>query len=116
MQLRLVSRLRVLDPPDLCSKSLFPSGLEALECGLFRHISIFIVLLYTMKSIKVVSFGTSTIQKLRRVALDPNLLTTLELQEGDTVRIDLDVASATILIRKGAGSNKPEVGVEKALA
>jgi len=51
-----------------------------------------------MKSIKVVSFGTSTIQK------------------GDTVKIDLDVASATILIRKDAGSNKPEVGAETARA
>jgi hypothetical protein len=69
-----------------------------------------------MKGIKVVSFGTSTIQKLRRVALDSNLLTTLELQEGDIVRIDLDVASATILIRKDAGSNKPEVEAEKARA
>jgi hypothetical protein len=55
-----------------------------------------------MKSIKKVSFGTSTIQKLRRVALDPNLLETLELQEGDTVRVVLDVDSATILIRKAA--------------
>jgi hypothetical protein len=69
-----------------------------------------------MKSIKVVSFGTSTIQKLRRIALDSNLLTTLELQEGDTVKIDLDVASATILIRKEAGSDKPEVGAETARA
>jgi len=69
-----------------------------------------------MKSIKVVSFGTSTIQKLRRIALDSNLLTTLELQEGDTVKIDLDVASATILIRKDAASNKPEVGAETARA
>lgn len=69
-----------------------------------------------MKGIKIVSFGTSTIQKLRRIALDSNLLTTLELQEGDTVRIDLDVASATILIRKDAGSNKLEVGTESARA
>ena len=69
-----------------------------------------------MKSIKVVSFRTSTIQKLRRIALDSNLLTTLELQEGDTVKIDLDVASATILIRKEAGSDKPEVGAETARA
>jgi hypothetical protein len=53
-----------------------------------------------MPSIKTVSFGTATIQKARRVALDPNLLTTLKLQEGDTVAIDLDVESATILIRK----------------
>jgi hypothetical protein len=52
-----------------------------------------------MDSIRIVSFGTSTIQKLRRVALDSNLLTTLGLSEGDTVKIELDVDSATILIR-----------------
>jgi len=54
----------------------------------------------TMASIRIVSYGTSTIQKARRVALDANLLTTLKLQEGDTVRIDLDTHSATILICK----------------
>lgn len=53
-----------------------------------------------MESIKKVSFGTSMIQRNRRVALDPNLLTTLGLQEGDTVQIELDVGTATILIRK----------------
>ena len=63
-----------------------------------------------MTSIKIVSFGTSTIQKARRIALDPNLLTTLQLEEGDTVRIDLDVDSATILIRKDATPDKPKVG------
>jgi hypothetical protein len=51
-------------------------------------------------SITKVSFGTSIIQKARRIALDPNLLTTLAWQEGDTVRIDLDVETGTILIRK----------------
>ncbi len=56
----------------------------------------------TMDSIRIVSFGTSTIQKLRRVALDPNLLTTLGLSEGDTVKIELDVDNATIMIRKDA--------------
>ena len=64
----------------------------------------------TMASIKTVSFGTSTIQKARRIALDPNLLTTLELQEGDTVRIDLDVDSATILIRKDALPEESKAG------
>jgi formylmethanofuran dehydrogenase subunit D len=64
----------------------------------------------TMASIKTVSFGTSTIQKARRIALDPNLLTTLELQEGDTVRIDLDVDSATILIRKDARPEESKAG------
>jgi hypothetical protein len=69
-----------------------------------------------MKSLRRVSFGTSTIQKLRRIALDSNLLATLNLKEGDTVKIDLDVATATILIRKDAGSDKPRNGVEKARA
>lgn len=62
-----------------------------------------------MTSIKVVSFGTSTIQKLRRVTLDPNLLTTLGLREGDTVKIELDVDRAMILIRKNALST-PQKG------
>jgi len=76
------------------------------------------VLFCTMRSIKLVSFGTSTIQKARRIALDPNLLTTLELREGDTVRIDLDVDSATILIRKNAvvAPVKPKRGEGKARA
>lgn len=66
-----------------------------------------------MVGIKKVSFGTSTIQKARRIALDPNLLTTLELQEGDTVKVDLDVESATILIRKDSlieAKRKPAIG------
>jgi hypothetical protein len=70
-----------------------------------------------MEGIKRVSFGTSTIQKARRIALDANLLTTLELQEGDTVKIDLDVESATILIRKGALTDtkrKPATGKSRA--
>jgi hypothetical protein len=70
-----------------------------------------------MTGIKKVSFGTSTIQKARRVALDPNLLTTLQLQEGDTVTIDLDVESATILIRKDApmdAKRKPAMGKSRA--
>ena len=69
-----------------------------------------------MESIKTVSFGTSTIQKLRRIALAANLLTTLGLQEGDTVKVDLDVATATILIRKDAGSDQPKGDAEKAHA
>ena len=42
-----------------------------------------------MKGIKVVSFGTSTIQKLRRIALDSNLLTTLKVEPAyDPLRDD----------------------------
>lgn len=59
---------------------------------------------YTMNGITKVSFGTSTIQRSRRIALDPNLLTTLGLNEGDTVKVELDVGSATILISKDTGS------------
>jgi hypothetical protein len=69
-----------------------------------------------MASIKIVAFGTSMIQKARRIALDPNLLTTLQLQEGDIVRIDLDVDSATILIRKDATPEKPKPGSRRARA
>jgi hypothetical protein len=57
-----------------------------------------------MESLKKVSFGTSIIQKSRRVALDPNLLHTLELKEGDKVRVELDIDTATILIRKDAAA------------
>lgn len=53
-----------------------------------------------MESITKVSFGTSRIQKLRRLALDSNLLKTLGLEEGDSVQVELDVPTATILIRK----------------
>ena len=55
-----------------------------------------------MESLRIVSFGASKIQKLRRVAIDANLLATLNLQEGDTVTVDLDVQNSTILIRKKA--------------
>lgn len=71
----------------------------------------------SMVGIKKVSYGTCTIQKARRIALDPNLLTTLELQEGDTVKIDLDVESGTILIRKDAlieTKRKPATGKSRA--
>jgi hypothetical protein len=63
-----------------------------------------------MESIKVVSYGTSRIQKLRRVALDPNLLTTLGMEEGDLVRVDLDVHTATILIKRESGAHEAAKG------
>jgi formylmethanofuran dehydrogenase subunit D len=55
-----------------------------------------------MSRLKKVSFGTLKIQKLRRIALDPNLLDTLGLHEGDSVKVELDVGTSTILIRKNA--------------
>ena len=51
-------------------------------------------------SIYKVSFGTTKIQKLRRVSLDSHLLETLQLQEGDAVQVELDVENSTIIIRK----------------
>jgi hypothetical protein len=60
-----------------------------------------------MESLKIVSYGTSRIQKLRRVALDPNLLRTLGMREGDVVRIDLDIDTATILIKREPKSKEP---------
>ncbi len=61
-------------------------------------------------SIHKVSFGTTKIQKLRRIALDGHLLETLSLREGDTVKVELDVASGSIVIRKAddAGSKSPK--------
>jgi len=57
-----------------------------------------------MLGLKKVSFGTARIQKLRRVALDSNLLNTLGLVEGDDVEVELDVTTETILIRKTSTS------------
>lgn len=47
-----------------------------------------------------VSFGTATIQKLRRVSLDANLLRTLGLIEGDTLEVALIVETGEIRLRK----------------
>lgn len=70
-----------------------------------------------MYGIKKVSFGTSKIQKSRRVALDPNLLTTLGLQEGDAVTVELDVHTSTILIRKGVSiASKKDSGNRRSRA
>jgi antitoxin component of MazEF toxin-antitoxin module len=55
-------------------------------------------------SIEKVSFGTMKIQKLRRVALDAHLLETLNLREGDAVQVELDVATATIVMRKAVNA------------
>ena len=58
----------------------------------------------TSMSIEKVSFGTTKIQKLRRVALDAHLLETLNLREGDAVQVELDVATATIVMRKAVNA------------
>ena len=54
----------------------------------------------TKNDLTEVSFGTATIQRMRRVALDPNLLRTLGLSEGDSVEVVLLVDSSEILLRK----------------
>ena len=51
-------------------------------------------------SLKKVSFGTARIQKLRRVALDQNILETLGLGIGDLVRIELDTEHEAVIITR----------------
>lgn len=50
--------------------------------------------------LKKVSFGTTTIQSLRRITLDKNILDTLELEVGDQVKIELDTETATVLVSR----------------
>jgi antitoxin component of MazEF toxin-antitoxin module len=50
--------------------------------------------------LKRVLFGTTLIQRQRRVALDPNLLKNLGLEIGDEVAISLDIETKTICIEK----------------
>ncbi|MBS1174044.1 MAG: hypothetical protein H6R05_175 [Burkholderiaceae bacterium] len=50
--------------------------------------------------LKIVSYGTSKIQQLRRVALDQNILDTLGLSIGDTVQVELDTENSTIILSK----------------
>lgn len=74
------------------------------------------VLFKPMPRLKKVLYGTLKIQKLRRIALDPNLLDTLGLQEGDSVKVELDVGTSTILIRKNAGAHDHATGGKNAAA
>lgn len=57
-----------------------------------------------------VSFGTSTIQKLRRITLDSNLLRTLGLSEGDTLEVVLLAETGEIRLRKLRTNESDEVG------
>ena len=50
--------------------------------------------------LKKVLFGTTLIQRQRRVALDPNLLENLGLAIGDEVAIFLDTEARSICIEK----------------
>ena len=49
--------------------------------------------------LKEVSFGTATIQKLRRISLDANLLRTLGLAEGDRIEVVLLVETGEVRLR-----------------
>lgn len=53
-----------------------------------------------------VSFGTIKVQKNRRIALDPNLLTNMGLAEGDDVLLYLDTEKKAIVIER-ADAGKP---------
>ena len=56
-----------------------------------------------------VSFGTTTVQKNRRIAIDPNLLENVGLAEGDQVRLFFDTETQAIVIERPTPS-KPESG------
>lgn len=58
-------------------------------------------------SIQKVSYGTTKIQKLRRIALAEHLLGTLGIKEGDVVSVDLDIPTEAIVIRK-AEAKRPK--------
>lgn len=49
-----------------------------------------------------VSFGSVSIQKLRRISLDQNLLRTLDLDVGDTLDVILMVDTGEIHLRKSS--------------
>ena len=54
----------------------------------------------SQNTLQEVSFGTTSIQKLRRITLDQNLLRTLSLEEGASVEVVLVVATGDICLRK----------------
>jgi len=60
-------------------------------------------------TLKKVSYGTTKIQALRRVALDPNLLRTLCLDIGDSVHIELDTEHEAVLITRVLTSPSTDV-------
>ncbi len=53
-------------------------------------------------ALKKVSYGTTKIQKSRRIALDQNLLESLGLNVGDMVRVELDIENEVVLIKSCA--------------
>jgi bifunctional DNA-binding transcriptional regulator/antitoxin component of YhaV-PrlF toxin-antitoxin module len=69
----------------------------------------------TKNSLSEVSFGSVTIQRMRRVTLDSNLLRTLGLSEGDSVEVVLLVDTSEILLRKSTlGQSKKNETESKA--
>jgi hypothetical protein len=54
----------------------------------------------SQNTLQEVSFGTTSIQKLRRITLDQNLLRNLSLEEGDSLEVVLVVATGDICLRK----------------
>ena len=54
----------------------------------------------TKNALSEVSFGAVTIQRMRRVTLDANLLRTLGLNEGDSLEVVLLVDTSEILLRR----------------
>lgn len=63
----------------------------------------------TPRALQEVSFGTVTIQKLRRIALDQNLLRTLDLEEGDSIEVVLLVSTGEICLRKSLSEEKKAI-------
>lgn len=61
-----------------------------------------------------VSFGPATIQKLRRIALDANLLRALGLEEGDSLEVCLLVETGEIRLRKHIGTKQRAIAKNKA--
>lgn len=54
------------------------------------------------------------IQKLRRIALDSNLLRTLGLEEGDSLEVCLLVETGEIRLRKHIGAKRKSIAKKKA--
>jgi len=53
-----------------------------------------------------VSFGTKSIQKLKRVSLNHSLLDNLDVREGDTVDLYFDTEEKAIIIKKSQKGSK----------
>ena len=61
----------------------------------------------TKNVLSEVCFGSTMIQKLRRISLDSNLLRTLGLEEGDDLEVALIVETGEIRLRKSKIKRMP---------